>query len=309
MKYRDFNIKWSNIFKFNEKNDFETWKIWRMKLYIKIQRDFRLFHFVDFDIDYVKNHCENIVWNIIEIRANSMSQNFYFILKKMLQNMNIFFDFINIATKTRIKFKNFFFKQRFDEIFAIFIVRINAIMISIQWFDVDKCLNFQKLMLSRAKRIVWAMTNTFNYRKYCNECIKVIQNMNHQNFDNNNDKNDKQNFKFKFIYRNRENTIINKSMIRKIFFDKFKWEKNKWNIFRFNNHSKAKQKIIDKKYCSKCLIVEHRSTNVDVSCKNKSAIKFEKAISKFVVIDIKWASKNDDLDEEIEYFFENESKN
>ena len=58
---RKMQNKWSNISKFNDKNDVEIWKIWRLKFIIKIKKNFRQFRQSNSNINYVRDKCIDLI--------------------------------------------------------------------------------------------------------------------------------------------------------------------------------------------------------------------------------------------------------
>ena len=312
MEARGPTTRWPDIPKFNGDGGPEAWRAWRMKLFTKIQRDSRLFRASGSDIDYARDHCDGDAWNIVASRADPMSLNPYSDIQEMLQDMDISFGSVNSAMETRIKLKDPSSKQRPGEAFASFTARINAIMASTKWSEPDKCISLQELMLPRVRRAVWGVTDTSNYRLYCNACNLIVQNMSHQDLDNNSAKTDRRDSKSRFTYRRSDDSADNRTPIRKKPSGKTKWEKNKWDISRFNKHPAAKKKLIEKGYCSKCLLPGHRPTDPEAPCKDKPAMELEEAVSKLAVIGIKWAPDNDELDdlEEVtDYSQESDSEN
>ena len=85
-----------------------------------------------------------------------------------------------------LKFKNSNFKQRFNENFTNYVVRLNEIINSIEIIDIQKIYHFRELMLFRFRNNNVEIVDINNYRFYIKNCIQIVNNFMQIDFENKN---------------------------------------------------------------------------------------------------------------------------
>ena len=98
-------------------------------------------------INYIRNYYKNIIYKIIKIRANSNNLNFYFIAKKIVEDLNNIFDIFDKIVKSDIKFYDPKFEIRIKNLkifFNKFFVRFILIIVSLKFNEFYKISNLKR---------------------------------------------------------------------------------------------------------------------------------------------------------------------
>ena len=137
----------------------------------KIRRDFRAFRDLKFDFDYVKTRIKNIAKSFVFNRIEFNNVHFYDLFKKLMNDLNFHYNDNNKKIIVMLKFKNSIFKQRYNENFINFVTRLNEIINSIEFIDIQKIHHFRKLILFRFRHSIAEIVNINNYQLYIKNCI------------------------------------------------------------------------------------------------------------------------------------------
>ena len=70
-----------------------------------------------------------------------------------------------------LKFKNSIFEQKYNENFINYVTRLNEIMNSIEFIDIQKIHYFCELMLFRFRNNIVEILSVNNYQFYIKNCI------------------------------------------------------------------------------------------------------------------------------------------
>ena len=93
-----------------------------------------------------------------------------------MNDLNLYYNNNNKKIIVMLKFKNFNFEQKYNENFTNFVVRLNEIMNSIEFIDIQKIHYFRELMLSRFRINIIAFIDVKNYQLYIKSCIEIVNN-------------------------------------------------------------------------------------------------------------------------------------
>ena len=113
---------------------------------IKFKQSFEEFFIELNKINYIKNHCKNITFDIIKIRVNINHDILYLIVNKMIMKLNIIFKIYDKIVKLNIKFYDFHFvinSKDKKKIFEIFYTRFNAIIAFLNYLNILKIFNLK----------------------------------------------------------------------------------------------------------------------------------------------------------------------
>ena len=150
----------------------------------EIRRDFRAFRDSKFDFDYVKTLIKNIAKNFVFDRIEFNNIYFYNSFEKLMNDLNFYYNDDNKKIIVMLKFKNFNFEQKYNENFTNFVVRLNEIINSIEFIDIQKIYYFRELMLFRFRINIVAFIDIKNYRLYIKNCIEIVNNFMQIDFKN-----------------------------------------------------------------------------------------------------------------------------
>ena len=204
----------------------------------KIRRDFRAFRDLKFDFDYVKTRIKNIAKNFVFDRIEFNSAYFYNLFEKLMNDLNFYYNDDNKKIIVMLKFKNFNFEQKYNENFTNFVVRLNEIINSIEFIDIQKIYYFRELMLFRFRINIVAFIDIKNYRLYIKNCIEIVNNFMQIDFKNKHQSTYKSKKKFIRFDKNRDNKKNKKHEFTS--FSKVKKQTRKFNnrkkneLIRFN---------------------------------------------------------------------------
>ena len=151
-----------------------------------------------------------------------------------MNDLNFHYSDDNKKIIVMLKFKNFNFEQKYNENFTNFVVRLNEIINSIEFIDIQKIYYFRELMLFRFRINIVAFIDIKNYRLYIKNCIEIVNNFMQIDFKNKHQSTYKSKKKFIRFDKNRDNKKSKKHKFTS--FSKIKKQTRK-----FNNRKKKKR--------------------------------------------------------------------
>ena len=143
---------------------------------IKFEVDVRMFFTIKLQINYVAFHCTKTTKKLIKKRIQRNSFNFFKSMNDLFYVLKINFDRINEKKSTILEFEDFFTKQRADEFFFIFVIRLNVIMNTITFNDIVKIFELRERMNYRLKQLIINIQKFDDYFKYINRIINIDNN-------------------------------------------------------------------------------------------------------------------------------------
>ena len=176
---------------------------------IKLEIDVRMFLTVKLQINYVAFYCTKTAKKLIKKRIQRNSFNFFKSMNDLFHVLRINFDRINEKKSTILEFKNFFIKQRTDELFFIFAIRLSVIMNTITFNDIVKIFELRERMNYRLKQLIINIQKLNDYLEYINRIISIdnnntkFQHFMKRNYDDKKFKIKQENTRFKFNFRQR----------------------------------------------------------------------------------------------------------
>ena len=97
-----------------------------------------MFFTIKLQINYVVFHCTKTTKKLIKKRIQRNNFNFFKLINNLFYVLKINFNRINKKKSTIFEFKIFFIKQRANEFFFIFAIRLNVIINTITFNDIVK---------------------------------------------------------------------------------------------------------------------------------------------------------------------------
>ena len=258
---------------------------------IKLEVDARMFFTARLQINYVVLHCTETAKKLIKKRIQRNSLNPFKSVNDLFHVLRINFDRINEKKSAILELKNLFIRQRADEPFFTFAARLSVIMNTITFSDIVKIFELRERMNYRLKQLVINIQEPDDYLEYINRIISIdnnnteFQHSMKRNYDDKKFKIKQKNTRFKFNSRQRDfffNKIVKSSR---------KTSTIEEEMTRLN--AAIKKKILKKELCVKCFFFEHRATDKNSFCKNKSPVSVKKVDIKFAAVGIKYVPDQD----------------
>ena len=130
------NKKYSNIFYFY--GDKEKWDEWRFHLNFKFRQSVVLFSAEKDKINYIRDHCKLIIFDILKARADPLSEDLYVTAKKIIAELYRIFNNYDKLEKCDAILYDLLFnirvsKKNGNETFDEFYIRFSAIIASLRY--------------------------------------------------------------------------------------------------------------------------------------------------------------------------------
>ena len=247
-------------------DDVKKWKLWRLALMFKLNRNWKSFLIERSRIEYARDVCKVVAFDIIEFKVDLNVSNCYITLDELLRDLETIFDEKNRYQNNLITLQNKNFKMRTinkNEIFDQYIIRFNFIVSALNFIE-----EFKKFFLS--ENLITALR--FKFANFVdilsfNEMCDKLRRLEHSHRRINKNRREKINRnqdsrKLKFIVTFKSNERSNRDV------------KNNINVQRMKNEFSSTQKNVMKKFnfYYKCDKFDHRSKQINAFCKNKSSI-------------------------------------
>ena len=200
----------------------------------------------------------------------------------MFDDITINFDINNNEIHVIIKLKNSIIKQKTNEIFTLFLIKLNFIFNLKSFFEIQKCMYFRDFIIFRLKNVIIVIYNLNNYRIYTKQITQIVNNLTQNELKY---KNNRQINKIKSTYfrKIRDNNVF-------LFIRTFRKNNKKKlnavekNIIQLDSHTK--RFCIKKNVCSKCFIKKHLIIDKNALCKNEFFVNVIETKIKLVVLNI-----------------------
>ena len=125
-----------------------------MHLFIKFRQSVVKFFIELNKIDYVKDYCKDIVFDVIKTRANMSYSNSYIVAEQMIVKLHFIFGTYNKIIKSDAKLHDlsFIIKDKDKKkTFEIFYARFSAAITSLNYSDILKIFNLKRLISTRLR--------------------------------------------------------------------------------------------------------------------------------------------------------------
>ena len=232
----------------------------------KLNRNWKSFLIEWSRIEYVRNVCKIVAFDIIEFKVDLNVSNDYITLDELLRNLETIFDEKDRYQNNLITLQNKNFKMKVinkNEIFDQYITRFNFIVSVLNFIE-----EFKKFFLNEdlitALRFKFAnFVDTLSFNEMCDKLRRLEHSYRRINKNRREKINKNQNFrKLKFIVTFKSSERDNRNI------------KNSINVQRMKDEFSSTQKNVIKKFnlCYKCDKSNHRSRQINAFCKNKSSI-------------------------------------
>ena len=157
-------------------NDRDTWDSWKLHLRAKFKASAILFPSEWDKIDYIRDHCKSIAFEVIKARANPDSDNPYNTADETIRDLDSMFGVYDPIAKAESELHDSDFgmggknpKETFDE----FLARFFSVVAPLGFTDFYKISNMRRLLSDRLKRKLadGIIYKTFGqYVTHCRQC-------------------------------------------------------------------------------------------------------------------------------------------
>ena len=247
-------------------DDVKKWKLWRLTLMFKLNRNWKSFLIERSRIEYVRDVCKIVAFDIIEFKVDLNVSNCYITLDELLRDLETIFDEKNRYQNSLITLQNKNFKMRTinkNEIFDQYIIRFNFIVSALNFIEELKkfFLNEDLIIALRFKFANFVDTLSFN------EMCDKLRRLEHSHRRINKNRREK-------INRNQNSRKLKSIVTFKSSERSNRDVKSNINVQRMKNEFSSTQKNVMKKFnfCYKCDKSNHKSKQINAFCKNKSSI-------------------------------------
>ena len=173
---REKRFKYSKLSSFDE-NRIE-WKQWRVHLKTKIWICYKNFFTKQHKINYVRDHCKDIVYKIIKYKVFSINRNLYFIFQKFILNLKNAFEKVDEHSKAINELFNLIFFMKLskkNEIFDEFLTRFNFHIIEFIFDDALKIIQLKRIMIEKLNYDIKYLIKCINFKIFCDEVRKIAK--------------------------------------------------------------------------------------------------------------------------------------
>ena len=148
------NKRYPDVPDFHGTHDRDSWDNWRQHLRAKFRQSAMIFPTEYEKIDYIRDHCKSVAYDVIKSRADDDSEEPYQTADEMVEELDSMFGTYDKVAKSNAEI----FDPKFgmgitkkDESFEEFYARFSAAIAPLGFTDVHKISNLKRLITTRLK--------------------------------------------------------------------------------------------------------------------------------------------------------------